>query len=196
MRSIRAVVIGITLAGIITTMAEAQQVRRRSGLWYGGGLGGAVARVGCDICVGSREGGFTGSLRIGGTLSQKVLLGVEASGWFRDRNAINRRLGTVSEVIYWYPSSRGLPYYFKGGVGVIAYRAHDQEGNEGGNAVTSTALQGQIGIGYDLPITRSISISPNATLVGSVYGGLKFNGAAVGSGQVTFFQFGIGVTRH
>lgn len=196
MRSIGPVVLGASMIALLAGPIDAQEIRRRSGLWYGMGLGGAVARVGCDICVGSREGGFAGSLRIGGTVSRHVLLGVEAVGWARSRDDIDRRLGTLSEIAYWYPSSRGVPYYLRGGIGVVAYRAHDDVGDEEGNAVTSTALQAQIGVGYDFPVSRNVSVSPSVNLIGSIYGGLKFNGASVASSRLTFLQFGLGVTRH
>ena len=56
----------------------------RQGFWYGGGLGRGYTDLACGICGGEREnGGISGYLRAGGTLTRSFLLGGELDAWRR-----------------------------------------------------------------------------------------------------------------
>src|SRR3990170_2157258 len=57
----------------------AQHAQTRDGFWFGAGLG--YGSLGCDGCGGDRTGGSSGYLKLGGTGSQHLLLGVETTGW-------------------------------------------------------------------------------------------------------------------
>ena len=82
----------LALAALCTsaTTARAQDneaPRVHQGFWIGGGLGYGSVSSSCDGCGSSdSEGGFSGLLRLGGTLSEQVLLGVESDGWYKDIN--------------------------------------------------------------------------------------------------------------
>src|SRR6266550_4130177 len=55
-----------------------RQPQLRHGFWFSGGLG--YGSLGCQNCSG-RTGALSGNISLGGTLSQKLLLGVSTNGW-------------------------------------------------------------------------------------------------------------------
>ncbi len=87
----------------------------RRGLWAGAGLGAGFDRVFCEICDGSVQAGWSGYLRLGGTVGPRLLLGGELTGWLKGQEEVTRSIGAVSFVAYWYPRDSGL--YLKGGGG-------------------------------------------------------------------------------
>ena len=69
---------------VVTLVADGAAAQRphRTGLWFELGGGPAAVRVACAGCADvSFEGGSGGYLRLGGVLSDRVLLGVEAFGF-------------------------------------------------------------------------------------------------------------------
>ena len=107
-----------TLSLLLTAGATAAQETSAGhphrGFWIGFGLGGGVnLSEGLD---GQQLGGGGGYLRLGGTPSQKVLLGFESIGWFRELNGASLGRGIGSFVVQFYPSERGGAF-LKGGVG-------------------------------------------------------------------------------
>ena len=62
------------------TAASAQYPQVREGFWIGFGFGyGSLGLSDCEEC--DREGGLSGFLKLGGTLSDKWLLGFESNSW-------------------------------------------------------------------------------------------------------------------
>jgi len=75
--------LGCLALGIMLLAAPAAWAghpQERKGFWIGFGGGYGSADIHCDGCDGDRQGSFTGSFKLGGTLSDKVLLGVESNG--------------------------------------------------------------------------------------------------------------------
>ena len=67
---------------VVPQGAEAQvDTAARDGFFIGFGLGGGS--FGCSDC-GSRESGFAGHLKLGGTVSPQLLLGAESSAWTKE----------------------------------------------------------------------------------------------------------------
>ena len=64
---------------VLGTSASAQTVQAHNALWGGFGIGGGVNLS--DTFEDGSLWGFSGYGRLGGTLSQRVLLGAESSGW-------------------------------------------------------------------------------------------------------------------
>src|SRR3954449_4573370 len=112
MRTLRATGICAILAAIMATSAVAQQEQTRQGFWIGGGLG--YGSLGCDGC--DRVGAPSGYLKLGGTLRQNILLGVETNGWTKSEFGSRLTMGNVSGAVYWYPMpTNGL--FVKAGAG-------------------------------------------------------------------------------
>lgn len=60
------------------TARPAPLTQERSGFW--GNVGFGYGSLGCQDCIG-REGGLSGGLSLGGTVSDRFLLGVGTTGW-------------------------------------------------------------------------------------------------------------------
>jgi len=66
----------LAVAAFTATVAgTAQAQNARDGFWFSGGLG--YGTLGCNDCSG-RTGSISGNLSLGGTISQRFLLGVGA----------------------------------------------------------------------------------------------------------------------
>lgn len=167
-----AAILGLALAN--PHIAPAQRPHTRQGFWFNIGLG--YASLGCQAC-GSREGGPTGSLALGGTLSQKVVIGAGTTGWAKSSGDPDLVVGTLTALIRFYPSATGGFFILGGlGVGIIAADITDVEKGVG-------AL---VGFGYDVRVGNNVSITP------------FWNGFAVNTtnADANVGQLGIGVTLH
>ena len=170
--------------------SESFDLSHRQGLWMGVGLGAGFDRVFCEICDGSVQAGWSGYLRLGGTVSPRLLLGGELTGWLRSREEATQTMGAVSFVAYWYPADTNL--YLKGGGGIIGFRSADGE-----DAVTSTTFGPNLGLGYEQLVSPRVSIVPFFNVLVAPSGTLRFNGDEVISGVgFVLWQGGVGVTIH
>ena len=124
----------------------------RRGFWFSGGLG--YGSLGCDNC-GSREGGLSGGIQLGGTLSQKVLLGGGTSGWAKEEGGATLTVGTLVAMVRFYPSSTG-GFFLLGGLGVGSiYAKIDGFGED-----TETGAGALLGLGWDLRVGNNVSLTP------------------------------------
>ena len=191
--------IRIALLALLVCSAAPLSAQRaqatNNGFWFGATLGPGWVRVGCDICNADRGWGPSGSLRLGGRVSRKVLIGAEATGWLGGEGSgneeVDERLWGVSVAASWYPNPRRA-LYWKGGIGLLSYRAEDAA-----DALTSSALGVQLGAGWDLRVGRNWFVTPSAGLfIASLAGELKFNGAEVqDNANLSLVQLGLAVTR-
>ena len=172
MGKLRAIGLSAVLAVLVAGSASAQQAQTRQGFWIGGGLG--YGSLGCEGC--DRVGAPSGYLKLGGTIRQNILLGVETNGWTKSELGARLTMGNVSGAIYWYPMvSNGL--FVKAGAG---YSVLD-------NSFSSTSGFGMLaGLGYDVRVSRNLSVSPVANW---------FRGSFDG-GSANVLQIGLGVTSH
>ncbi|HEX5632843.1 MAG TPA: hypothetical protein VFX50_06420, partial [Gemmatimonadales bacterium] len=70
-----------TLATLTTAAAAAQATTRppaRDGFFFGVGFGYGGLELTCDGCDFDREGSYSGSIRLGAALNQRLLVGVES----------------------------------------------------------------------------------------------------------------------
>jgi hypothetical protein len=147
----------------------------REGFWFYGGLG--YGSVGCDNCLSLREGGLSGGLTFGGTLSPRVLLGVGTSGFTRTDGYGGRlTVGTLDARLRFYPSSTS-GFFLTGGYGLAHFSVSD-ETRFGAGAI--------IGAGWDVRVARNVSLTP------------FYNGFAMRSSlfDANVGQIGLGVTVH
>lgn len=171
MGNLRAIGFSAFFAILLASSASAQQAQTRQGFWIGGGLG--YGSLGCDGC--DRVGAPSGYLKLGGTLRQNILLGVETNGWTKSELGNRLTMGNVSGAIYWYPMTNGM--FVKAGAG---YSVLD-------SGIASTSGFGLLGgVGYDVRVGRNLSITPVANW---------FRGSFDG-GSANVLQIGMGVTSH
>lgn len=185
-----------TLSLLTSPAAWAGHPQTRQGFWIGFGFGYGSAGVDCDGCdTGDREGSFTGFVKLGGTLNERVLLGVEGNAWIKEEDGGTLTLGSFSGTLTFYPSpSSG--FFLKGGVGVSYL---DTEFREGSFSVSldKTGWGVLAGIGYDLRVGRNISLTPCVNYTYGKPGDVTFESEAIfGGWSQNVVSFEIGITFH
>lgn len=171
---------------------EAASKHAREGFWISVGLGGGSLGLGGDVSDVDRETGLSGYLRMGGTLSRKVLLGGESNGWTKEIDGIRTTVGFLAPVILWYPSET-VDFYLKGGLGFLFIDEEDG----GFGKVTGSGFGVSIGVGYEARVGRMFSIV--IFLNGIASTGVEAKLAGTGTGvdvDPDFGQLGVGVTWH
>jgi hypothetical protein len=145
------------LAMFVGTAGEAQSRQRHEGFWIGFGIGGGVnASANND-----ERGGGALSLRLGGTLSQKFLLGGEISAWGRQEDsALGGDPLTVTKsnatfMVMFFPSDAG-GFFIKGGIG-----GANVEAESAGMKVTEQGVGNTLGLGYDIRLGSNLYLTPN-----------------------------------
>jgi hypothetical protein len=155
----------------------AKQKNRRSGFWFNGGFG--YGSLGCKDC-GTREGSLSGGIALGGSVSQKVLLGVATTGWAKSENGAELDVGTLVAVIRFYPSASGA-FFLLGGLGLGSIHAKVSDLSQ-----TETGFGALLGLGYDIRVGSNVSLTP------------FWNGFAVNTDNddANVGQIGLGLTIH
>lgn len=180
-----------SLAALAAHTLEAQQLPERRGLWFGGGVGMGSARLSCSICRSGRDGGASGYLRVGATVTRQVLIGAETMVWYHNEGQVDYLLGAVQAVVLLYPMKTN-GFYLKTGFGIAQYSAKDNDDD-----ASTQALAGQVGVGYEVPVGRGMSIVPFANFMGTTGADLRFNDTVSGlSANTSLFQLGVGLTLH
>jgi len=146
----------------------------RSGFFIGFGVGyGALDLEGGD----GAEGGVSGMLRIGGALSQRLLIGASLNGWTKSEGGATLTFGTVTGALHFYPSAtQGYFVTVGAGLGAISLTGFDSQ----------YGLGLLLGIGYDARVGRNVSVTPFVDGFASSIEGTT----------VTVAQLGVGVTFH
>jgi len=179
--------LALTLTVAFAATLPAQQPDRQ-GFWgsIGGGFG--AAKLGCDNCGStSRENSFAGFLVLGAALTPSVLIGLEVDGWLKTINGDPLRLGAVTGMLQWYPSS-SLGLFVKGGAG-LSYARGDLR------FPTSVFLDDAglgylLGVGFDVPVGSGLAVTPVASLYGGNIGDVQ-NAEGV---DFTVFQLMVALT--
>lgn len=191
MRWSRRVVLLTSLLFSSASALAAQSVAVRHGIWLGAGVGMGSARLDCTICKAGRDGGGSGYLRIGTTITPRLLIGAEATAWYHSDSGVDFLLGSVQAVLLMYPM-RASGFYIKTGLGVSQYSAKDSQ-----NKVSSQALAGSIGIGYEVRAGRTLSLVPFANFLGTSGADVRFNDSVADlSAHTSLIQVGVGITLH
>jgi hypothetical protein len=158
--------------------AQAHNAQQRDGFWFSGGLG--YGSLGCDNCGGSREGGISGDLSLGGTISPRLLLGVGTAGWTKSEAGETVSVGTLDGRVRFYPQATG-GFFLTGGIGVGSASL-----GVSGYTDTQTGVGMLLGLGYDVRVARNTSITP------------YWNGFAMRNSNINanVGQIGLAVTLH
>lgn len=153
----------LLLAGAAVTMLAAPavaQTHQHRGFWWGFGLG-----AGSNLTDGfgtTGGGGLGGYIRLGGTPSQKVMLGFETISWVASFGGRTWSRGNGTFTVMYFPTNQG--FFVKAGLGGASISAERVQGNtrtettEGGFGFTA-------GLGYDVRIGRNIYLTPNVDLL-------------------------------
>jgi outer membrane protein with beta-barrel domain len=158
--------------------APVQHTQSREGFWFSGGFG--YGSLGCDACF-DRADGFSGGLALGGTLNEKVLLGVGTTAWYRSEDGVWLNAGTFDARVRFYPSLNS-GFFINGGLGLGTISL----GVAGYGSDSETGVGLMLGLGWDIRVGSNVSLSP------------FWNGSAVrtSNANANFGQLGLGVTIH
>ncbi len=186
-----AVLVGLSLAG--AARVAAQEHARPQGFWIGFGFGDGSMGVHCGTCSTTRTGDVAGYLRLGGTVSQHVLLGGEVNGWAHSAGGVDQSLAFATGMVYWYPSATGA-FYVSAGLGVMSFTQSD-----GTNTVSAAAGTAEVGAGYDIRLGRNFSITPFLNSLATSAASFAINGQALTNASretMSLVTLGIGLTWH
>ena len=157
----------------VVTPSTVGHSQTREGFWFNGGLG--YGSLGCDNCI-DRLNGLSGGLSLGGTLSDRVLLGVGTTGFAKSEFGDMLTVGTFDARLRFYPA-RESGFFLTGGLGVASVSVNDD---------SEYGLGLVLGLGWDIRVASNVSITP------------FWNGFAMRShvADANVGQLGIGITIH
>ena len=142
----------------ISSMAAAQDTAPHSGFWLSGGIG-----VGTTDSDTDDDTGPAGYLRMGGTTSERVLLGGEFVGMSRDVGGATISQGNATFSAFYYPASPG-GFFAKAGLGFASATVSEDIGP--GTFTTDESGFGMtLGAGYDIRIGRNLFLTPNLDIL-------------------------------
>ena len=179
----------LLLALLGAAAARAQHPQTRQGFWIGFGLGFGSLGLSCDGCSSiDRESGVSGFLKMGGTVSDKLLLGGESNGWTKDIAGTGRvTAGNVSFTAYYYPAPAN-GFFLRGGLGFADYKEEGEKGSVGFGVT--------LGLGYDVRVGSNFSLTPVANFSFGSVGDAHSGGIIIPGTKENVFQLGLGFTWH
>ena len=167
----------VALLAVATTLlpaAATAQAPARSGFFIGFGFGGGSFGI---EDADERETSISGYFKIGGALSDHVLLGAESSGWTKEESGITVTSGALSAMAYVYPNPAG-GFFLQGGLGIASLEA--EVDGFGSGSETGTAFT--LGAGFDIGFGGRFGLTPYTTLVLSSFE----------DGNTSVFNLGLG----
>lgn len=135
-----------------------QDQRTHEGFWISFGVGGGwnlTRNVGVSQ---TSEGGVAFDLRLGGTPSEKLLVGGEVIGWGREDGSLFTSRGNANFTVMYYPSVQ-TGVYLKGGLGVATFTTELSIGNAT-TTTTSSGFGGTAGLGWDVRVGKNFYLTP------------------------------------
>jgi len=211
----RIIAVSTALLVLATSSLSAQRLvenrNAREGFWIGLGVGAGSAGLDFACCRSTRSTGPSGYVRLGGTVSQNVLIGGETGGWTYSENGATYMIGAASAVVLWYPDRTGA-FYLKVGLGALHYGASDHWRPSvpvavvdvffpfyGEAEVHALAAYGSFGLGYEFRVGRNTSINAFLNGLASTAAKLEVSDVSQPSSQnikVNLVQVGVGLTWH
>jgi hypothetical protein len=171
----RKTAIALLFTALVAGTAGAQgNPQTRQGFWIGFGFG--AGSLGCDDCGDEREAGTNLNLRMGGTLSQRLILGGEVNYWTKSEGDVTLSVGNIGPVLLFYPSANG-GFFLKGGLGLANVNLEF-----GSLDVDDQGVGLTLGLGYDARVGRNFALTPYFDILTSSYEGGSFNQVAFGLG--------------
>ena len=140
-----------------------------SPLWAQLTLGGAGARLTCDICTPQRDVGAMLTAALGAYASPRLRIGMEAQHWTYRDAGVREYVNGIGVVVHYAPRPAG-GLHLIGGAGASFYRAGE---------FRYDAPRVTMGLGYDLPAMGRFVVGNVVTMDVAAFGTLKSEGATV-----------------
>ena len=187
--------IGTAAALLLAASPVAAQNAARQGFTISFGLGAGSAAASYEGNTTDRIGGPSGYLRLGGAVTPKLVISGETHGLTHTEGSLTSHFGYLMAVAQWYPQSSG-GFYLSGGLGIGAIREEDSDPLFDYELV-SIGGAAQVGLGYDVRMTRNFSLTPYVNFLGMGGGKPSFNGVSQsGTLSANSVQFGLGFSWH
>lgn len=177
--------------------SAASHPQERRGFWIGFGAGVGSAHATCDECDGDdRETAPAGYVRLGGTLSERLLLGADFTFWSKEQDGVTLNLYNAAATLTLYPAPAS-GFFIKGGVGLALT---DTQFREGSTTITVDPGAGVgllAGAGYDVRVWRRISVTPAVNFWYGTAGDFNLLGSTfVRNWKHNVVDFTVGVSFH
>lgn len=167
----------------------------RSGFHFSVGLGAASMGASCDQCTNNpftdRLNGFSGVLQLGGAVTPQLIITGEFLGWVSNDDPVFRRVAGLSLGVLGYPDPNS-GFFVKGSAGAIRAIVEDDSFR-----VQTDAWMATTGVGFDIPVSPTVMITPYLNYVRSFGGETTANGLVAPAAVLpNAFQFGAALTLH
>lgn len=164
----------------------------RQGVHFSIGVGGGSLDATCGTCsvdlFENRLTGLSGNLRLGGAVTDRLVIAAEFLGWLNNEAPVYRRVAALNLVFLGYPSSTS-GFFVKGGVGGMRAIVEDDF-----ILAQTDTFNSQFGIGFDIPL-GAIALTPFANYIYTFAGETTLNGIVSAEAvQPNEVQFGIALT--
>ncbi|MGD8287889.1 MAG: outer membrane beta-barrel protein [Gemmatimonadota bacterium] len=195
---------GTVLAAALTLLlaagdASAQSGRR--GFWLEGMVGTGTVRNTCAGCPGVTVGyGSAYHLRVGGSLNQRVQLGLEVFSMtasdFRPgpgADPVDAENASLAPIVLWYVGRSG--FFLKAGAG-LARGTFTVESEEGSELITieRTGSGLTFGVGFDMRLADWLALTANLGTYVTAIGDVSVNDTLVDDIIATVYEAGVGLT--
>ncbi len=165
----------VILLSLATNVLSAQAPRE--GFWWSLGVGYGTTRTSCDGCNAQSANGLTLYGALGGTVSPRLLLGADVTGWLREESGVSENFSVLSFAASYYPS-QGFRLFLKGGVGYSLIETRVVSENAGAEG---SGVGFMFGAGYDIPLFGRY-ITPALTVTYGLPGNLMYHGSPIVTG--------------
>lgn len=134
------------------------------GFFIGFNLGAGTA----DVTVPSegdadREWGAAADFRLGGAVTENLLLGLESSGWAKEEDGSTLSLSTLAFGVTYYPGETG--FFLRGGIGFASSSYEFELSNGFTQSKTETGFGLQGAMGYEWRLTQKFAMGPQVEYV-------------------------------
>ena len=196
----------VALTALVTfgSRAQAQQERGDEGSATAAIAVGS-AELTCGLCGGDRSRAPSGYVRVGRAIAPGLVLSGELDMWSKSeewvltsdtgvesRGTSRFTIATLEAVAQWYPlRSHGV--FVDAGLGAGRYSARSKSRDVGGTSVYSNAVGYLAGLGYDIPVSSRLAITPSVKMFGFAGAKIKDVEGRVGANVA---QIALGLTWH
>jgi hypothetical protein len=188
------------LVAVCAVNAAAQREETHRGMHLAFTLGRGSMKLECGACETSGQGDISALGRLGWNARENLVLGFEVVGFSKaqivDNETASASFVSGSAVVLYYPNTYGEGF-LKLGAGYSNSEGRFFVSGFGNSDISLGALTFVAGLGYDIRLGRTFSITPHIDYHIAVPGDMKIDGQ-VSSVQLrsNVLNIGIGLTRH